>query len=99
MREYQRDVLSIAGEWNIASLKNVATAFCVDTVTVENFATTLGIAHLYELDKLTRACQEFARQNLAAVQLSNVDVMRLPQENANLWIEFIYLKLLLARTA
>jgi len=81
--ENPMDVLSIADEWNIDPLKSVATAYCTDAITVENFASTLRFAHLHDVVNLKQACHEFASRNLGEV-LTNPDVMNLPNENANL---------------
>lgn len=86
IKENPVDIVAIAAEWDIASLKQAATAFCVDTVSAEKFVDTLKLAHLYQLEELKQACHEFAKRNLAAV-LTNSDVMSLPNENVALWDE------------
>lgn len=87
VRENPMNVLAIAEEFDISSLKQVATTFCIDSLSVENFAATLQVAHLYNIVDLKEACHGFARRNLAAV-LTNRNVMNLPNENEAVWTEF-----------
>ena len=86
VREHPVDILSLAGEWDIQSLKDAAITCCADAMTVENFAMTIQLACLYDSARLKQACIRFARRNVAAV-LTNPDVMNLSNENAKLWMD------------
>jgi len=88
------DMLSIAGEYDIAPLKDLATAHCiesilqcVDSISLQHFKDMLQLAHLHGIDDLKAACFHFAERNATSV-LTNADIMLLSTEDPALWDEF-----------
>ena len=87
LREKPIDMFLIAAYYDIAHLRVMAVAYCIATISVENFKEMLQLAHLYDNVDLKKACYEYAKKNPVSV-LTNPDVMNLPTENAAMWTEF-----------
>lgn len=81
------DMLAIACEFDIKSLREIATHYCIESISVESIKTMLVLSHLHALDDLKKACLAFTKNNAEAV-LTNPEVMNLQHEDSELWVEF-----------
>lgn len=93
IRENPVKMLSIADEWNMLALKEVATAFCIESMShgansrsLEKFTEMLQLAHLQQIEDLKTACLTFAKKN-AALVLTNTGIASLQNDNVALWDE------------
>lgn len=80
------EVLSIAGEYDIPSLKELAAFHCVRSISVANFKKMVQFAYIHDIENLKTACCAFLKTNCVAV-LKNPGVMSLPTESPDLWAE------------
>jgi hypothetical protein len=85
--EIPMDVLSIAGEYDITPLKDLATAHWIETITecagdinLANFKDIVQLAHLHGNHELKDACFQFIKKNPVSV-LMNAEIMNLSNED------------------
>jgi BTB/POZ domain len=79
--------ISVASEYNLASLKIVAERCCIQLVNANNIKATLQAAHLYDSAILKNACVDFVKKNALAV-LAHSRISSLETEDPDLWKEF-----------
>jgi hypothetical protein len=82
------EMLSIAGEFDITPLKEIATAHCIDSLAVENFAAMLQLAHLHDNQDLKQACHKFAEENMESV-LMHPELLKLANDYEDIWSELL----------
>jgi hypothetical protein len=80
------DMLSIAGEYNLPSLTELAVFHCIRSMSVANFKKMAQLAYIHGIENLKKACCEFLKTNNVAI-LKNPNVMSLPTESPDLWAE------------
>jgi hypothetical protein len=80
------DMLSIAGEYNLPSLTELAAFHCIRSMSVANFKKMAQLAYIHGIENLKKACCEFLKTNKVAI-LKNPNVMSLPTESPDLWAE------------
>jgi hypothetical protein len=78
--------ISVASEYDLASLKCLAESSCVRLVNESNVHHLLQAAHLYDSSMLRNACAEYVKENPLAV-LRNAEITNLRTENPDVWDE------------
>lgn len=86
IEDHPMDMLSIASEYDITSLKDLASFHCIRSIDLENFKTMAELAHLHGIKYLKNACGVFLK-NYSGTVLKNPEIMSLPTDKPDLWAE------------
>jgi hypothetical protein len=81
------EFISVASEYDLASLKVLAISRSVRLVNENNLKCMLQAAHIYDITTLKNACVKFVKKNPLAV-LVNANISSLRTEDPDLWNEF-----------
>jgi hypothetical protein len=78
--------ISVASEYDVASLKVVAESCSVRSLNETNIKRMLQAAHLYDCLGLKSACAEYVNENSLAL-LRNTEITSLKTDNPHVWDE------------
>ena len=87
--DFAEELFSVAAEYEIDDLRELAEASLVRSLCLENFKTIFALGDIYGSESLKAACGDFVRKN-ARQLLFDEDISQLKQDNLTLWKELRY---------